>query len=347
MLGVVLAPESFTGDPEVKPAASPYHRHVTQWASDPIWSSPSVDSIAPKRSAFPLARTAPDPTGAWLPSGAPSTESDQPPGPFLVTGLGRFDEPVNVAPHDVFYDDVRRLWYCDIEINQGTSYWPFIRLALARYQPVSVGGAELSEIVLADFMPLVADRWLNVSKTNAPRTRHVTVSGFSYDDSSSHHEASHAPSMSVIDVFTHTHEDLVPAQVSPTSVVEVWVERLDPAKGEDFGWERVPDAVGHPDSEGHDIFRPGRFVAATDVVRGHELLKDRRYGDVLSEDLVDKLFGFLTLWQGTVTLPAEHGRFRLVVAEYEEYLVDDSRPYDVVPTRKGRRLVFVEHVELD
>jgi hypothetical protein len=130
--------------------------------------------------------------------------------------------------------------------------------------------------------------------------------------------------MSVIDVLTQTHEDLAPAKVSATSVVEVWVERLDSAKGEEFGWERVPD-----------------------VVRGHELLTDRRYGDVLSEYLVDKLFGFLTLWQGTVTLPADDARFRLVVAEYEEYLVDDSRPYDVVPTQKGRRLVFVEHVDLD
>jgi hypothetical protein len=35
----------------------------------------------------------------------------------------------------------------------------------------------------------------------------------------------------------------------------------------------------------------------------------------------------------------------LVIAEYEEYLVDDDQPYDGIPTEKGRRLVFVEHVE--
>jgi hypothetical protein len=39
-------------------------------------------------------------------------------------------------------------------------------------------------------------------------------------------------------------------------------------------------------------------------------------------------------------------RHRLVIAEYEEYLVDDDRPYDPVPTKKDRRLVYVEHVEL-
>jgi len=57
----------------------------------------------------------------------------------------------------------------------------------------------------------------------------------------------------------------------------------------------------------------------------------------------------LTLWDGTVRLPVEpsdEARFRLVVAECEEYLVDGENPFDRTPTTKGRRLVFVEHVEL-
>lgn len=48
-----------------------------------------------------------------------------------------------------------------------------------------------------------------------------------------------------------------------------------------------------------------------------------------------------------MTLPSFDGaRHRLVIAEFEEYLVDDDRPYDRTPTQKKRRLVFVEHVEL-
>jgi hypothetical protein len=39
-------------------------------------------------------------------------------------------------------------------------------------------------------------------------------------------------------------------------------------------------------------------------------------------------------------------RYRLVIAEYEEHIIDD-RPYDNISEKKGRRLVFVEHVELD
>ena len=56
-----------------------------------------------------------------------------------------------------------------------------------------------------------------------------------------------------------------------------------------------------------------------------------------------------TLWQGTVTLPANQpagARYRLIVAEYEEYLVDDPSPYSPTPSAKKRRLVFVDDVEL-
>jgi hypothetical protein len=53
------------------------------------------------------------------------------------------------------------------------------------------------------------------------------------------------------------------------------------------------------------------------------------------------------LWEGTVTLPPNaQDRYRLVVAEYEEYLIDDATPYNPTPSAKGRRLVFVEHVPL-
>ena len=48
-----------------------------------------------------------------------------------------------------------------------------------------------------------------------------------------------------------------------------------------------------------------------------------------------------------MALPADDGaRYRLVVAESEEYIVDDSRPYDRTPTQRGRRIVFVEKVEV-
>jgi hypothetical protein len=359
MLAVVLPPESFKGDPDTDPEVKPYETYVTQWGNDLIWKSPFVAGLAPRRAAFPMSRTAPDSAGAWVPAGAPLSEADQPPGGFRVTGLMPPGVPsgggaVEIAPHDVHYDADRRLWYCDIEVNQGASYWPFIRLALARYQPVSIDGAHLSQVVLADFMPLAADRWLNVNRTNDGRRLHVNVFGWSYSDSAGHHEASHAPSMSLFDRLTGRVTQLAPATVSPTSVIEAWVERLDPAKGEDFGWERVntpsrPRVTAEGSKAALADPEMFSFEPADQVIRARELYQARQFSELVEKDLIGRVTAIFKLWEGDVDIPGGQpsgARLRLVVAEFEEYLVDDDRPYDAVPTRKSRRLVFVEHVEL-
>lgn len=360
MLAVVLPPVSFAGDPDTTPAAHPYRNFVTQWGNDPLWLTPFVAGLAPSRTSFPLARMAPDATGAWLPAGAPSTEADQPPGPFPVIDLAPPGLPssgpgaarVDLAPHDVFYDPTRRLWYCDIEIKQGATYAPFVRLALARYQPVSIAGAHLSAVVLADFMSLTPDRWLTVRHTSDPRRRHVSVWGYRPSDSSGHREAAQAPSMSLVDPITNTSETLTPAAVAPTTVIEVWLERLDPTKGEDFGWERLANPPSEPGILAHGPLIQAAAVdtaAAQDLVRATRLVAGRRFVEAAQTGVLDSVLGFLQIWDGDVVLPAvpaPDARYRLVIAEYEEYLVDDARPYDPVPTRKGRRLVFVEHVEI-
>ncbi len=333
MLGVVLPPASFGGDPDTTPAGAPYRTFVTQWGADPIWKSRFVAGLAPSRQHFPLQRTGPDATGAWLPAGAPASEADQPPGAFDVANVTSYARAaVDVAPHDVFYDPERQLWYCDIEIDQGASYWPFVRLALARYQPVSEWGVSLSTIVLADFMPLTADRWLIVQRTAQSRTRSLTVYGYSYEDSSGHLEA--------------------PAYVAPTTVFDVWVEQLDPTLGEDFGWHRLPDAVAMPAGAAPRPVAPhhsARFMTASEILRAVDLRRSGNFDQLVSENLVGAIGSFFALWDGTVTLPAglpPDGRFRLVIAEYEEYIVDDDRRHVRVHTKKGRRLVFLEHVEL-
>jgi hypothetical protein len=113
--------------------------------NDPIWESPFVAGLAPTRDRFPLARWQPDAAGTWVPAGAPATERDQPPGPFEVRPSAPGSDasgPVEVAPHDVFFDTERQLWYCDIEINHGRSYWPFVRLA-ARTLPTQLRARRL------------------------------------------------------------------------------------------------------------------------------------------------------------------------------------------------------------
>ena len=57
----------------------------------------------------------------------------------------------------------RKLWYCDLDLDTAEAYYPFIRLALARFQPNSrvVRGdldfrfwrdLRLSPVVLADLV---------------------------------------------------------------------------------------------------------------------------------------------------------------------------------------------------
>jgi hypothetical protein len=363
MLAVVLPRANFKGDPNEEPAAKPLKNFVTQWGNDPIWLSWFVPGVAPKVGNFPLARTKPDPDGNWLPKFAPPEEADQRPGNFKTTGLTHPDFPnspaegkVDIAPHDVFYDEERQLWYCDIEVTWGSAYFPFIRLALARFQPESVESAHLSNVVLADFMPLVPDRWLNVTQTNDARTRRVRVFGNTYSDSSGHTE----PGLSASFIRPGMPPLLVESvHVAASSVVEVWVEYFDAALGEDFGWKREPGAV-ILNRLAETRPQPRLTTNAATIrarARANDLLIHREFEALVEESLIDHVFVTPTLWDGSVTLPTLPAneidrRYRLVIAEYEEYLVDDDRDdpkenaYDQFLKTKDRRLVFIEHVEL-
>jgi hypothetical protein len=144
MLGVVLWP----GGPSVDPpdALTPY---VTGWGQDPLFGSAQLPSRHPSAASFPLASQ----KGEGLP---------------LDELKGQL---VNVAGHTIDitqnFDAGRDLWFCDIDVEIGQAYTPFIRLALARYQRSSVQGEEgdisLSRVVLADFMQLAPDRSASVT----------------------------------------------------------------------------------------------------------------------------------------------------------------------------------------
>ncbi|WP_309672735.1 hypothetical protein [Gemmatimonas sp.] len=366
MLAVVLPPE---GQP-ITPDAAPYKDVVTQWGNDPVWTSPYVDGVAPVLSRFPRARLGPDATGAWLPPDTPAVEADQPAHPFRTRSIPHAGLPVgwglglvDVAPHDVAWDADRKLWYCDIEIRHGESYFPFVRLALARYQPTSVDGAWLSTVVLCEFSALAPDRWLAVQRSSATK-RAVTVHGHRPEQSSGYAEAwqRHTEAIGPDGEIRY----FIPTGIAKTNVVEVWVEQLNPARGEDFGWVRVADSAITPPARARPSSRPRRVEARSDDARAEavaitivrnaageprarELVERRDYEAVVAENLVDATMAWPVMWDGTVTLPevpSAAKRFRLVVAEYEEFITDEADPYDGTLTSKGRRLVYVEHVEL-
>ncbi|HEY0928503.1 MAG TPA: hypothetical protein VGE27_01185 [Gemmatimonas sp.] len=379
MLAVVLPP---AGQP-IEPNSGPYKDVVTQWGNDPVWKSPFVEGVAPTLARFPRARTGPDASGAWLPPDAPASEADQPPHPFRINSIAHAGLPVgwgidlvDIAPHDVMWDVERKLWYCDIEIRHGEAYFPFVRLALARYQPTSVDGAWLSTVVLCEFSALAPDRWLSVKRTS-PTRRAVTVHGHRPEESSGFAEA--WPRRVEQRLPNGEIRYIVPGDINKTNVVDVWVEQLDAARGEDFGWSRVADGVITPPSryQAAPVATPRATAAGATIprstsasptvqppnvssplpvvrnaageARAHELMARREYEAVVAENLVDATMAWPVMWDGTVTLPeapSASKRFRLVVAEFEEYLSDDAEPYDSRITSKGRRMVYVEHTEL-
>ncbi len=150
-LGVLLA----TPGADLE-ALAPY---VTRWGNDPVWLG----------GPFTSSPNAADFVRAVRPPAAPVGLAEQPGASVLV------------APHDVGYDLDRRLWYCDIEVSPRSSYFPFVRLALARYQRDSVLGVELSTAVIADFAQLAPDRSATVVFDGSDaRKLHVTVTGQSY-----------------------------------------------------------------------------------------------------------------------------------------------------------------------
>ncbi|OQD57395.1 hypothetical protein BM536_005435 [Streptomyces phaeoluteigriseus] len=73
-------------------------------------------------------------------------------------------------------------WFCDLDIDTGDACLPFVRLALVRYQPDSIPGAEISQVVLADLVRTLPDRELIVTPGESLS---VSVTGPSWDPTGS------------------------------------------------------------------------------------------------------------------------------------------------------------------
>lgn len=139
-------------------------RYVTTWGLDPVFRT---QSPAEPLAAVPLVTDFPKAIRPKTKLVIAESDSDQ----------TLEDQFVAVAPHDVHYDERRRLWFADIVLTQVPAYAPFIRLALARYQPKSISTVELSPVVLAQFAQLNPDRTLTVTGAATATQVTVTVAG--------------------------------------------------------------------------------------------------------------------------------------------------------------------------
>ncbi|WP_423129528.1 hypothetical protein [Gaoshiqia sp. Z1-71] len=90
--------------------------------------------------------------------------------------------------YPVHFDEDRQSWFCDLSINPGNMYFPFVKLALARYQPYSVRKNDedvcLSPVVMGHFIQLMPDRQTTIrfkrDDVNSKFT--ITVEGPIYND---------------------------------------------------------------------------------------------------------------------------------------------------------------------
>jgi hypothetical protein len=83
------------------------------------------------------------------------------------------DHPsVRVLGYQPEYDETSGRWFVDIALQETQALWPFVRLAVARYQPHSIAGCELSPVALTSWVQPLPTRTLTVSR---PDARHVQV----------------------------------------------------------------------------------------------------------------------------------------------------------------------------
>jgi hypothetical protein len=161
-------------DPETLP-------YVTQWGADPIWKSQPLATFSPVRTDFK--NVTDEASNCFL------AEFDKNP------ARSRF---ADVVGYKVEYDETRQLWFSDIQIDPQKAYYPFIRLALVRFQPNSIqpeplvrfearrsetfADARISQVAMSDFVQLSPTRWAHVQKL-ASKTYQITISGVSYERS--------------------------------------------------------------------------------------------------------------------------------------------------------------------
>ena len=161
LLGVVLWPAS-VAVPADNPTRGRMGAFVTGWGMDPVWPS---EGVVGNPAVGDFLEAAASDAGVHLPELA------------AVGGPAGVD----VVGHAVSWDAERGLWYANVVVQTATAYFPFLRMALARWQPASIPGAALSHVVLADVAQLAPDRAVLVTMDPwSPGTAQVIVSGPGY-----------------------------------------------------------------------------------------------------------------------------------------------------------------------
>ena len=326
------------------PQTGIYKDYATQWGADPSWLSHRVDSIAPRPQDFalrvlsgkpvpyaiPPAETAdplaadPAPDGAAVPGFAA--------GPYRPDGAPA-GTTVDVVPHAVGYDRERNLWYCDIVVRPDDAYFPFIRLALARFQPASIADHHLSSVVMADFAQLAPDRLAIVEPGRTGQARKISVYGVA-----PHHDRSwpHAGEIR-FDLQMLKAGDDPDLQWKPAQPI---VAPPRPGVQSSTG---SPSAGMRPSASNRLALSPAKRVQ---LAKAERLLAAGDYQAVLVDPEIFEMLRPPLLAETTLTLPslAQGDKLRVLITEVETYDTEpDARTHE---ESRAERVVYAETVEI-
>jgi hypothetical protein len=125
--------------------------------------NPLPDELRSRYGMDPTSRGAPAPTVTTLaPHHFPNRVAEK-------SGLSLAEDETLTATVAGFapqWDSGRKLWFFDVQLAVDKlpwNVWPFVRLALCRYQPDSIEQAKLSQIVIGEFAQVAPDRRLSLS----------------------------------------------------------------------------------------------------------------------------------------------------------------------------------------
>ncbi|WP_382306019.1 hypothetical protein [Herbiconiux sp. UC225_62] len=289
-----------------RPSADDDVDWVSQWGRDPIWAGRTL----PARRIQPITLQAPDLALGDSAGGHPTTGRLR-----LALPLSTDAVPELVSVEAVAYapsfNAERGLWFVDIAFEKTPALWPFVRLAVARYQPVSLDGLHLSTAVRADFAQLPPERVLTVSRTDERGIR-VLVSGAAeqYDP---------------------------PVARERRRTMSASLERFDPAIGGDLGWTTVAHtAMGEWGARSADRQPPADLIWGAELTAPEPLPLRRP----LARDADDPA--------DVAAPPASPWRVR--VREWEEFAGDPELPADEADYPANaiweRRLIYTDEVLL-
>ena len=150
-----------------------------------------------------------------------------------------------IWPYAANYDTNTELWFSDVQLSFGDqgivgpdgAYPPmFVRLALARFQPWSLAGVEVSPVVMATIVQPVPDRIVYITNGTEAHTVQVVVEGFGYVG---YRPAVFNTPNDTLSGISAT-QDVAEVYGGPAMVVEVQVQDTSTGFSGDLAWTSAP-----------------------------------------------------------------------------------------------------------